>query len=384
MAQEPFGDIPLFREIQRLLAAGGGPVNYEIARQVAGAIAAPGSSEGPYAPDVVRTVTDSVASAEAMLRGYTRFAADEPLRAEVIGRSRWIHSTLDGWKWLMEHLAQRFTGELGQLGGPPGADAEANPMGAAMGQIAPLLMGIQVGTLTGNLAREVVGRYDLPIPRDDDGILFVVEPNVIALAESYEADATELRKWIAMHEAARGIIVGGVGWVGRYARSLLTELVDSIEIDAAELERRLMDLQSRGIESLQESGLGGQDALPLVPSERHRKALARVQAFLALFEGYAHHACRQIATSILSDPQRIDELMARRVAEPSEGEKMLASLLGLAFDRKLEQSGVTFCAAVASLKGVSGLNRVWEAPDNVPLLEEIKDPFVWMERVLSE
>ena len=35
MTQDPFGDIPLFREIQRLLASGGGPVNLEIARQIA-------------------------------------------------------------------------------------------------------------------------------------------------------------------------------------------------------------------------------------------------------------------------------------------------------------------------------------------------------------
>jgi uncharacterized protein (DUF2342 family) len=54
------------------------------------------------------------------------------------------------------------------------------------------------------------------------------------------------------------------------------------------------------------------------------------------------------------------------------------------FDRKLETSGSTFCAAIVSLKDIETLNRVWEAPDNLPTLDEIKDPFAWIERVVDE
>jgi uncharacterized protein (DUF2342 family) len=35
------------------------------------------------------------------------------------------------------------------------------------------------------------------------------------------------------------------------------------------------------------------------------------------------------------------------------------------------------------LKGLPALNQMWAAPDNVPTLNEIKDPFAWMERVLD-
>jgi uncharacterized protein (DUF2342 family) len=34
------------------------------------------------------------------------------------------------------------------------------------------------------------------------------------------------------------------------------------------------------------------------------------------------------------------------------------------------------------LHGIDALNRVWEAPDNLPALAEIKDPFAWIERVV--
>jgi putative hydrolase len=377
MTQEPFGDIPLFREIQRLLASGGGPINYEIARQVAGAIAAQGDKGSPPSPESSRALDAAVHRSETILSGYTRLPLEEPLQVKLVDRSWWISSTLEAWKWLLEHLARRFLGEMGKMGPE---DAGGNPLQSAMEQVAPLLLGIQVGTLMGNLAREQLGRYDLPIPRDDDGHLFVVGVNVDTLAADYDVSGDRLQQWIALNEVARGLIFRRVGWLTRYFKGLLTELVDSIEIDTAALERRLMDLQAGGMESLEQT-MNMEETLPIVPSDRHRRALDNIQAFVALLEGYARNASSQVASEIVEEPSKIDEIMIRRATTSTDGERLLSGLLGLSFDRALEQSGATFCAAVVSLKGLPALNRVWEAPDNLPTLAEIKDPFQWIERV---
>jgi putative hydrolase len=380
MTQEPFGDIPLFREIQRLLqAGGGGPINMEIARQVATAVALGGMTEPAPLPEESHSYSQIVYAAESVLTGYTRMPVGEPLRAQVVSRTWWIGSTLEAWAWILERLARRFSGEMGKLG-PEAPEGQENPMQAMMGQIAPLMMGLQVGSLVGQLTKEQLGRYDLPIPRDDDGRLFLVAPNAEALAADYELDIDALKGWLGLNEAARGLIEKRVTWVGPYFRSLLSEMVDSIEIDAEALERRLAELQTQGIESLQES-MGLEDVLPIVPSERHARALRRVRAFVALFEGYASHACAQVADQVVKDYARLEEVMSRRAAEPSDGEAMLTNLLGLSPDRALEQSGKTFCAAIVSLKGLATLNRVWDAPDNLPSVEEIKDPFAWIDRL---
>jgi putative hydrolase len=380
MTQEPFGDIPLFREIQRLLqSGGGGPINYEIARQVAGVVALGGQSEPSPLPEESRDYSETLHSAENVLTGYTRLPVGEPLRAQVVSRTWWIGSTLEAWSWILERLAQRFSGEMGRMG-PEVQEGQENPIQAMMGQVAPLMMGLQVGSLVGQLAKEQLGRYDLPIPRDDDGRLFLVASNAEALAGSYELDERALKGWLGLNEAARGLIENRVAWVGRYFRSLLAEMIDSIEIDTGALEQRLVELQSQGFESLQESG-GFDNVLPIVPSERHGRALARVRAFAALFEGYASHACTQVGSQVVDDYQRVEEVMARRSATPSDGESMLTDLLGLSSDRALEQSGKTFCAAIVSLKDLPTLNRVWDAPDNLPSSEEIRDPFLWLERV---
>jgi uncharacterized protein (DUF2342 family) len=160
VSQQPFGDIPLFREIQKLLQAGGGPVNPEIARQVATALAVQGGPGALPGPEERRLFAEGVHAAEALLAGYTRLALVEPMRPAVIARTDWVNIALQGWKWLIERAGRRFVDEMKKLGGDSeGGDA----IGASLEQVAPLLLGIQAGTLVGNLAREIVGRHDLPI-----------------------------------------------------------------------------------------------------------------------------------------------------------------------------------------------------------------------------
>jgi putative hydrolase len=375
MTQEPFGDIPLFREIQKLLASGSGPVNLEIARQVALAVATQGVPDPPATPEGVAAWSDAVHECEGPLSGYTRLVPPEPVRARSVGVAWWVTSTLESWRWLFDHLGRRFSGELARLGG----EGEANPLQGALGQVGPLLMGMQVGTLIGHLAGDSLARYDLPVPRDDDGHLFFVAPAVDRIGASYDFDPATWPRWLALHEVARHLIVAGVPWVHRYLKGLLTEVVEAIEIDVAGLERRLVELQTQGVESLQE-GFGPADALPVLPTERHQRALRRVRAFLSLFEGYATHAVRAVAPQLVGETARIDEAMARRDAAPSQGRELLETLLGTSVDRAMEGAGATFCAAVTRLRGPLALNRVWEAPDNLPDVSEIKDPFAWMER----
>ena len=377
---EPWGDIPLFREIQRILASSKGPVNVEMASQVAIALA---TQEGDAAPDTrrARALSDAVHDAELVLAGYTRLPVDEPATVHTTSRADWTRATLGAWAWLFEHVAAKLAGGMGASG----ESEEASPagLGAALGGIAPLLVGIQVGTLVGRLAHDVVGRYDHPIPRDDDGDLLFVDPNVARLASDYGFDEDAFVRWLALGSAARHLVIGQASWIARYWRSLVVEVVDAMEIDVGELQSRMMDLQTQGPAALQE-GLGDGAALPLVPTDRHRRALGRLRSFLAAVEGYARHAGGAVAGAVGGPATQIDEGMARHRLKGNEAEAMLKSLLGVSFDRDLETAGTTFCAAVVQLKGIEALNRMWAAPDNLPSYDEIKDPFAWIERVVED
>ncbi|HVF54037.1 MAG TPA: zinc-dependent metalloprotease [Actinomycetota bacterium] len=377
MAQSPFGDIPLFRELQRLLSANEGPINYEIARQVAISVVV---DESGWAPDQkdARAFEDAVREAEVLVAGFTRLRAAEPAQTVLLSRRTWIDSTMTAWAWVLEHLARRLGGELADAPEESGPEA---PLGAAIKQMAPLLVGIQTGQLLGNLANRMLGRYDIPIPRDDDGRLLFVVPNITEVMRDYNLGDGFIR-WLAAREVTPHLIVAAVPWMERYWRNLIIEVVDSIELDVSDLERRLMELQSGGLDpnSLAQPG----EALPFASTDRHRRAQNNLRAFETLVAGYAAHASIAVSPTLVGeDAPRFAEAMTRYRATGDEAESMLSQLLGLVLDRSAQISGATFCAAVAQLKGIDSLNQVWAAPDNVPTLEEIVDPFVWMDRVLD-
>ncbi len=378
MSQQPWGDVPLFREIQKILSAGGGPINKELAKQVGVAIA---TQEGdpPTRADSLRRMERAVGDIEPLAAGYTRRSADEPARIRLIRRGEWVKESLEAWSWLFEHLAGRFSPDVHGVD----REEEQGALQATLAQITPLLIGIQIGTLLGHLAREAIARYDLPIPRDDDGRLFFVDSNIAGVAADYRFEEEAFAQWLALQSVARHLVVRTTPWASRYFKSLLIEIVDAMEIDIGDLERRMSQLQSGGFEELQE-GLQQLGGLPLVETDRHRRAIRRLAAFVAVFEGYAIHVAGAIADTMLPSAPQIQEGMLRRRVAGSTGDEMLSSVLGVGFDRELEAAGRTFCAAVVELRGVAALNRMWDAPDNLPTYDEIADPFAWMERVLDD
>ena len=382
MSQQPFGDIPLFREIQRLLASSGsGPLNLEIASQVAIAIATEGRPENPIGQSTVRTLADTVHASESLLAGFTRLPLTESIRAEGFNRTGWVNKTLVAWRWLLEHLARRF---LDLSSAQDADDAATQQMTTIMKQVGPLLMGLQAGTLVGHLAREVISGYDPSIPREGEQGIVLVVTNLEQLATDYSIDVNELARWFAVQETARHLVVQGVGWVAPYRKNLITELVDSIEIDTGELERRLIDLQSgEGLEALQQ-GTPVDGSIPLVRTPRHEVALERVRAFVGLHEGYAARAAATVGPELLSESSKIEEIAARHKGSASDAKALLANVLGFSLDRDLVSTGQTFCAAVEKLEGITALNTVWLAPDNLPTYAELRDPFLWIGRVLEQ
>ena len=116
----------------------------------------------------------------------------------------------------------------------------------------------------------------------------------------------------------------------------------------------------------------------------NQQALNRVRAFVGLHEGYAARAAGTVGEQLYGDATRVAEVIARQRATASDAKEMLSSVLGFSLDRDLVTTGTTFCAAVEKLEGLTELNRVWAAPDNLPTYDELKDPFVWIDRVLKQ
>jgi putative hydrolase len=382
-----FSRIPLFREFARLLAGEPGPVNWELARQVAVATAMGADTLGaPPAlplprftpePGEQRAWGDHLRLAELWIDPVSSLPGpDRPLIAQPISRPDWSEGVLRSLAPLIEPGARRMTEAIG-----PGAGEGLSPeMGQMVGRLGGLLVGLQVGTIVGQLSHLVLSQYDLPLPAREAGAVVFLSENVQAFEQSSGLPHDQLRLWLACNEVVRQRLLGEVSWLPEHLQRLVDEMARLTEPDASGLMERLQSLDMSSPESVQELLEGGQ-SLTGPPSSELQAATARLEVLLALTGGYAMVLCDRVLAGRLPALASIESAVRARLADDEGAHALFARLLHADPGRAAAARGERFCREVLAATDVDGLDRIWAHPDFLPTPDELEVPGRWLERV---
>ena len=388
--ENPFGvplgdiwnDVPLFREIQRVLLSSSGSVNWELARQIGIAAASWGSGDPEPGADDQRGFEEAVRVAELQVAGFTELEPPTDLpRVEAVRRAQWVERNLQGLRAVLEPAA----GKIGEA--VAAAQRESMPEGASpagmaqlLGQLSPLLLGAQVGTVLGSLGQQVLGQYDIAIPRPEGaGSLLFVVPNIAGFEKDWSLDPTEFRTWVAIHEVTHRFEFARPWALARF-RELLEDYTSTLRLDVEGLRRRLETLDPANPDSMQEMLGPGEGLFGAVLDDEQRIKLGRIQAFMSAAEGYGDHVAHALGGKLLSSAARIEEAM-RRYRESELVDPVLERLLGIEVKRDQYRLGRAFCDAVVALTDEATLSRMWSDGASVPSLPEIEEPRLWLARV---
>ncbi len=381
-----FSRIPLFREFARLLSGEQGPVNWELARQVAVATAVGADTLGPAAlpvpkfspePGEQRAWDDHLRLAELWVDPVSTLPGpDRPLVAQPVSRPDWAEAALRGFAPLIEPGARRMADSL-----DPGAGTGLPPeMGQMVGRLGGLIMGLQVGTVVGQLSHLVLSQHDLALPAPTSGRIVFLSENVQAFEQSSDLPRDQLRLWLACHEVIGQRLLSGVTWLQEHLRRLVGDMAALTEPDPSGLMDRLQSLDMSRPESVQELLEGG-EGLTGPPSPALAAATARLEALLALTGGYALVVSERVLFGRLPTLSSIQAAIRRRMADEEGAHALFAQLLRADPERASAARGERFCREVLAATDVSGLDRVWSHPDFLPTPEELAAPGRWLERV---
>lgn len=378
---DAFADVPLLREIQRVLFSGSGPVNWELARQIGIASGALGQDDPSPTEEDRRGLEGAVRMSELAVADLTGMdPPPEVTRVEAVRRAEWVEANVRGLQGLFEPGAERLALALAEARRAEGPPAEGAPqlMEAVLERMAPLLAGAQVGMVLGHLAQRVLGQYELPVPRAEQPALLFVVPNIAAFERDWSLPPDQFRAWVALHETTHAFDLGRA-WVRDHFLGLIRELAAAMEFDLAGLQERLEGLDLSDPQKLTEA-LGG-ELLTGALTDEQRLLLRRVQAFMAAAEGHAGHVMDLLGVKMLPEYDRIEEAMKRRHEERSQEERAVERLLGI--DMKLEQYrlGRAFCDRVAEQTDERTLARMWDSAEALPSMPELEEPTLWLSRI---
>jgi coenzyme F420 biosynthesis associated uncharacterized protein len=309
-----------------------------------------------------------------LVRDYTGLEPKGRLpAAEVVDRREWIDANMQTMRSMVGEAERGIASSLDLPG----------PLGSGLRTAAGTAAGVELGLVSAYLAQRVLGQYDVALvgPSRPPRLLFVA-PNLADAQRRLGADREPFLRWVALHEATHVVQFGAVPWlrghIGAMAEELLAGAFEGVKAsDLARSARRLLSSDPRRIVA----ALGrGEWISPFVSAPR-RRLVRRLQATMAIVEGYSEHVMDAIGADL--DPA-VAELRDRvEQGRDQRGliEALISRLLGMELKMRQYRTGKAFCDEVAERGGIETLNRVWSEPAALPRPSELEQPGRWLARV---
>lgn len=362
------GKIPLFAELQKLLSWQGGPVNWDLARQIAISQIATGFR--PVSPSEREQVVSALQLADLWLDPVTALPSGVT-QAEAWTRVEWVERTLPVWSALCDPVASRVVGAMSNAL-PTEALGQAGPMIGILGQLGGLMFGAQVGQGVGSLAGEVLSSTDVGLPLGPAGTGALVPENVAAFGAGLERPDDEVRLFLALREAAHHRLFGHVPWLRQRLLDTVDAFARGITVDTGAIERAMSEVDPTDPESMQRAMSGGMFEPETTPEQQ--AALTRLETLLALVEGWVDEVVADATGGRLPGATALRETLRRRRATGGPAEQTFATLVGLELRPRRLREAATLWHALGEQRGTDGRDGVWQHPDLLPIAEDLDDP----------
>ena len=288
-------------------------------------------------------------------------------RGRVAERSDWVDANLRSFQRLLRPMLMKMEAEMS---GP-------------MSMVSPKIAGAELGMMLGWMSTRVLGQYDLLVIEDEEpekqDIVYYVGPNVKALEERFAFPERDFRLWLALHEVTHRAQFTGVPWMREHFLGLVETTLEESDPDPQRFTegiKRALEAKKAGDNPLDEGGLSA-----VFASEKQRETLGHIGGLMSLLEGHGDVTMDRAGEGYVQNAERFGRILRQRRQNASGFVMLIQRLAGLEAKMKQYAQGEAFIEAVEEHGGRELIDRVWEGPSLLPLLTEIKDPALWIERV---
>lgn len=256
--------------------------------------------------------------------------------------------------------------------------SEPRPTGP--GLISGIVRGGAVGKMLGLLSGHVLGQFN---PLGTPPRLLLVAPTVMAVESRLGVDPADFRLWVALHEQTHRAQFQAAGWLpawmlGRVGELLGPDSDDSLVHSAIDHLSKLRSRRERDDDSAVKVS-----ALLTTPSAS--AVLQEVTGVMSLLEGHADVMMDRAGPEVIAS---LSTIRARFDARRGRGGPQTVVLRALGMGAKLAQyrEGAEFCHAVINAadhddEGIELLNRVFASAEQMPSIDEIRQPARWLARM---
>lgn len=355
-----------------------GMVDWERARQIAANMNKGDTLTASEREELDAYYGDLVAECIPIVSEYTGTSLPvDQERTFAFDRVDWINANLEGFQRMFEPIEALDTGRRGK-----------NVLAKALDGVNQAAISYEVGLLLGYMARRVLGQYDLALlgrePVTSTGKLYYVEPNIRGIEKKLGLPREDFRMWLALHETTHAFEFEAHPWVRLHFNGLLDRYMHFLKQDTEFLKQGIQGLKVFA-NRVRERNVSGDETsgswLEALMDDEQRALFAEMQALMSVIEGYSNHVMNAVGKSLLDNYELISRRFEERQRQRSQADQLFARLTGL--DVKMEQyrQGEAFVDAVVAARGHAFAHHVWDKPENLPTMKEIRQPSLWVSRM---
>jgi putative hydrolase len=391
--EQPFGGIPLFGDLAKAMS-GQGPLQWDVARQVAISTATNGTNTEANVDPTSRVSLEQLAPiADMHVRNYTGLTTGTGTGTAlpnivVTNHSTWAHHTLESYKPLFTQLATALSNPSADAPQPgTELDSETDQIRAMMlslnKMMAPAMMGMSIGSMIGQLSLRAFGQYDLPIPREPKNQILLVASNVEQFANDWSIAVDDMRMWVLIHELTSHAVLS-VDHVRDSINQQISKYIAAFRPNPNALMDRLttMDLGTTDPMAMMQKFLTDPTIIlgAVISPEQERQAPV-LDAMIASIIGYIDHSVDAMEALVLGGGKQIAEAVRRRRVESAPHDSFVEQLLGLRLTRQQVERGHAFAAGVTERAGHDGLSQLFAKAGNLPTPSELDASGLWLARI---
>ncbi|USR79612.1 zinc-dependent metalloprotease [Arcanobacterium pinnipediorum] len=205
------------------------------------------------------------------------------------------------------------------------------------------LSNTQIKTIGFMVARRVLGHWD---PYADQPKMYLIGPNIARFICEYNLNQKDMALWVVIHEYTHAAQFATAPWLADYIGDLI---------------RRVLTIQSANIDTV----------------------IGQITAVMSLLEGHATYVS-DLAYAYMSSPDHLAHAVKSSSRNNGALARALKNILGISAKEQQYRQGRAFVGAVVDAVGIDGLNKVWEDVHNVPTVNELHEPHLWVTRVHGE
>ncbi|RRQ26425.1 zinc-dependent metalloprotease [Rhodococcus sp. Eu-32] len=360
-------------------SAGSGPVNYDLATQLARQQI---GTVSPVSAGKTDAIADAAHLAELWLDGSTTLPAGAS-RTVAWTPGDWLDNTIDTWKRLCDPVAAQIS-SMWTSGMPAEAQQMAGPMMGMLTQMGGMAFGSQLGQALGQLSKEVLTSTDIGIPLGPSGVAALLPDAIASFTDGLEQPEREVLVFLAAREAAHQRLYSHVPWLRQRVLATVEEYARGIKMDFSAIEEAASGLDPASltdpskIEEILQHGAFEPQTTP-----EQKLALERLETMLALVEGWVEVVVADALGERLPGAVALGETIRRRRASGGPAEQTFATLIGLELRPRRVREASELWRRLTAAAGIDGRDGVWAHPDLLPTSSDLDDPASFIDGVVG-